>query len=317
MPQGTMELWCPWAAVDDRGGSGPQALDNPIIVLHTTETRNPAYYNNTEPTFEVSLGAGVIQFAALDRAAKALWNEPGGVETNRRPGGVIQIEIVWYAADAENMPDELLAILGRLLAWIAGQLGIDLVPCPQGFHGQGEGIVLASEFSPIRFGNAYPASEWNEPGSSSGVPWTVCAHQHVGDRNDHWDTGLLPWARLVPFFGLPTQEDPDMAFGDADHFALTFLAALMNDGKTLFLSHLGDGDWGLGLVRLAEVCRVILGLPVDPEGVDPAARLEQLREAAAAGQRLSDTFAPILAKMLGPGVANLDDLERTEPAQCP
>lgn len=180
-----MELWCPWAAIDDRGGSGAQSLDDPIIVLHTTETRNPASYNNTEPTFEVSLAAGVIQFAALNRSAKALYNAAGGVETNRRPGGCIQIEIVWYAADAENMPDELLRVLGRLMRWIADQLGIGLVLCPQGFHGAGEGFVLASEFSPIRFGNdiRWPAGEWNHPGSVSGIPWTVTSHQDVGDQN--------------------------------------------------------------------------------------------------------------------------------------
>lgn len=296
------ELWCPWAIRDDRRGSSSQDLDDAIVVLHTTETNGPASYSGTEPHFEVSLQAGVIQFHPLDVYAKALYNAPGGIETNRRAGGVIQIEIVWHAGDAADMPDELLRRLAELLVWIGAQIGKPLVPCPQGFHGAGEGMVLASEDSPIRF---HDAAEWRSPGLTTGVAWSVCAHQHV-DENDHWDTGALPWARLAQFFGPPPEEDTMAGWTDADHYALNFLAQLENDLKAGYYAHLGDGDYFLGMVRRAEVDRRALGLP-PLKDAQLKAKAATLKEAADQRQ------ARALVEGPPPGLLP----ERHEEARCP
>ncbi len=173
-----------------------------VVVLHSTETDGPASYNGTEPHFEVYVspigGVQIRQFIALSNTAKALYNAAGGVETNRRAGHVIQIEIVGRAGQAQDWPDAKLQAVAKVVRWIREQLPFALNIPRHGFRGAGEGIVLASEDSPIRFTFA----EWN---AFEGI----CGHQHLPE-NDHWDPGRINIQRLLVLI----QEEDDMTTED-------------------------------------------------------------------------------------------------------
>jgi hypothetical protein len=195
-----MEQWYPDAIQIDRGGGVPMGDGPTVVVLHSTETDGPASYSGTEPHFEVYVSpfgnVQVRQFIALSNTAKALYNAPGGVETNRRSGHVIQIEIVGRAAEAADWPDARLAAVADVIRWVRTQLPFALNVPPRGFHGAGEGFVLATETSPIRFTFA----EWV-------VFEGLCGHQHLPE-NDHWDPGKINIVRLIELIGgIASQED--------------------------------------------------------------------------------------------------------------
>jgi hypothetical protein len=152
----SMETWHPRAirAEADPTHSGLSMLDvPPKIVLHTTEiggsyTYNSAsYFGNPYWPHATIDAAGIHQHLPIDAGAYALYR--GGVDTNR--ANAIQCEIMAYAASIEDLDDATLAHVADWITWVAEQTGASLQVCPQGFHGQGEGMVLASENSPIRF----------------------------------------------------------------------------------------------------------------------------------------------------------------------
>lgn len=178
-----MELWMPGVNHVPRGGGAPTSGPNNVIVLHTTETDGPASYSGTEPHFEVGLPSqGTRQFIPLDSSSMALYNAPGGVETNRRAGHIIQIEIVWRAANTPNMSDTLLEELAKCVRFIRSQIDVPLVSPPQGWWMPG---TIAVVDSALRF---------------SWADWLVyagfCAHANVPE-NDHWDVGDFPWDRFI------------------------------------------------------------------------------------------------------------------------
>ncbi len=152
-------------------------------VLHTTEgdtyaAARSAYQAGVAPHFTVSFEGGKFQawqHIPLDRAARALVNLAGGVETNRTR--CIQIEIVGHAANSGAFPKPYLDGIGRLMRWIESNTGIQRQAVQ--FHGPNEGIVLATVNSPARL----TAAAWN---SFNG--W--CGHQHVPENN-HWDPGAI------------------------------------------------------------------------------------------------------------------------------
>lgn len=100
------------------------------VVLHTTEspwdTVDSMYRvlrdKRAAPHFVIGGREGlqhpvVIQMVPLNRAGRALANDPyDGFETNR--ANAIQIEICWYAADAQNMPREYYHALANLIELI-------------------------------------------------------------------------------------------------------------------------------------------------------------------------------------------------------
>lgn len=198
--------WMPGVDQIDRGGSVPVQDDGPtVVVLHTTESGGPAVYDGTEPHFEVfdtgsgDLLDGTRQFISLAHTAKALYNAPGGGETNRRRGRIIQIEIVWRAANAPNMPDSLLRRVAAVVAFVRQQFpDLRMVAPPQGFHGAEFGTIAIVN-SPLRF----TVEEWEAFGG-------ICGHQHVIE-NDHWDPGRIDIDKLIAFVGGADEEDPFMA----------------------------------------------------------------------------------------------------------
>lgn len=166
-----------------------------IGILHTTESdpgtfrgvanffdRNPDYQPHVlyDPSTRENL-----QFLAANEPAKALYNAPGGVETNRRPGGVFQVEIVGRAADVGHYDSEWYAALQAFLVQWSTLLGIPYI-----FY-QGPRLTF---------------QEWNGPLQG----WF--GHCHVPENN-HSDPGTLDYDRLrIPL--QPKDPDPDMDLTD-------------------------------------------------------------------------------------------------------
>ncbi len=206
-----------------RGGGALVPGDKNVIVFHTTETDRQASYEGNEPHFEVygseavSDAQAIRQFIPLDSPAKALWNEKGGVETNRRAGNVWQIEIVWRAGNARNMPDLLLNRLAQTVRFIRSQGEVPLAGPPQGWWMPG---TIAVVDSPLRFSWA----DWNAYAG-------FCAHANVPE-NDHWDAGDFPWDRFVQIL---TQSEGGLTMADVD----AILAKIQNTHD--FLGRLASG----------------------------------------------------------------------------
>lgn len=160
-----------------------------VLVVHTTETppgtaqavaRNLLRDGKApHQVYDPSDGT-VVHCHDWDTPAKALKNLAGGVETNRR-GGVIQVEIVGYAAEAPFQSADWYTNLGRYLNRVCDQTGVPKVfPC--GFvGGEGYGRRAAQRLSHA----AWLTVEG------------IVGHQHVPE-NDHWDPGALDVARLSP-----------------------------------------------------------------------------------------------------------------------
>lgn len=166
-------------------------------VLHLTTSRN---YSPTRANFygaqnwphataaKISGVPRLFQHGPIDRSARAMQNDAGGVETNRCRA--VQLEIAWGAYDPELIPDDLMNVVADWCGWVADQTGCrrDLPLAFVGSEGYGE---AASQ----RLGNdAWLAFD------------AICGHQHVPE-NDHWDPGHFPAdrlaARLTPPLNLP------------------------------------------------------------------------------------------------------------------
>lgn len=191
-----MQNWMDGITHVPRGGGIPIPGDENVVVWHSTETNGPASYNGSEPHWEVYGGdevsdeEAIRQFVPLDSSSKALWNEPGGVETNRRSGHIIQIELVWHAADAANMPDTLLRRAAMVARFIESQMVVPRAAPPQGWWMPG---TIAVVNSPLRFSyGAWAGTATNRPYAGH------CAHVNVPE-NDHWDVGPWPWERFLTF----------------------------------------------------------------------------------------------------------------------
>jgi hypothetical protein len=173
------------AADQSRPGNNAGAfLPGPMRgVLHTTEGAYPAgafaayKLNNSWPHFTVDQVGRVYQHLPIDRAARSMQNQSGGVETNRL--GAIQIEVVGFAAQP-NWPLAQAAALILLMRWIEAQTGIKPV-APVFGDAKQYGLKNPLEFTP---------DQWN---AFNG--W--CGHQHVPE-NSHWDPGAIPIANLLP-----------------------------------------------------------------------------------------------------------------------
>lgn len=168
------------------------------VVLHTTETRTlPGYQKGaTAPHFTYSPASRRWwQHTNLDRAARALRNEPGGVETNRL--GSLQIEIICYSSQPTAdrvgglwvgaLPDTAYDDLAGFCRWAA-----------EHFHVEAKWPGRTA----LSYGEANQAGFRMTPAQWVGFRG-VCAHQHVPE-NHHWDTGALDIARIV---ALMQQED--------------------------------------------------------------------------------------------------------------
>ena len=151
-----------------------------VGVLHTTESgpgtgAGVASYlrrNGIESHYVIDPSDGyTLQLVDGDTYAKSLTNLPGGVETNRRDGGVIQVEIVGRAADCgsydpawyDRLRDQLAEIsLAHSIAW-----------------------TFRTDPTRLTF------AEWDDP---SLIGWL--GHCHVPENN-HTDPGTLDYTLLA------------------------------------------------------------------------------------------------------------------------
>lgn len=163
-----------------------------IGILHTTESRpgtgaavdgyfvrNPSIQPNV--LYDPSDGYQRVYFPA-GVGSKALFNAPGGVETNNRPGGVFQIEIVGHAADVGGYSDEWYANLRLCLLQWSTIAGIDYK------------FYTGSKLTFVEWSNA-TLSGW-------------FGHDDVPENN-HTDPGTLDFTRLLTPQGpkVPALED--------------------------------------------------------------------------------------------------------------
>lgn len=167
-----------------------------IGVLHTTESAPGSSFRAVAGYFDRNPGSAphvlydpatgdVVQFLAADEPAKALRNLPGGVETNLRPGGVFQVEVIGRAAECGAYDDAWYSHLQAFLVQWSTLLRI-----PYTFY---DGPRL----SPQAWSTAEP--RWY-------------GHCHVPE-NDHSDPGTLDLARLrIPL--QPRQEAAVAALED-------------------------------------------------------------------------------------------------------
>lgn len=188
---------------------------HPKGVLHTTETKTwPSYGGWKVPPHGTVLpvpGKGVVvrQHIPLSRAAFALKNLPGGVQTNR--ARVWQWELIgtsekggpglwWPAADDVVLLD----LWDKVIEPLHGACGIPLRALP--FQGYPESYGPLSGTNDVRL---------------TGVGWASYSgwlgHQHVPE-NVHGDPGDFPWPRMAAAVERRRieREEPLMALSDAD-----------------------------------------------------------------------------------------------------
>lgn len=235
----TMEVWMPGVVHNDRSGLSDMATDgSPVIVLHITVSNGPASYNGTEPHFEVNRDGSIIQYVALDRNAKALWNEPGGVETNRQ-GICHQIEMVWYnPLTVGEMSDAQLEGVARCCLFIRDYSGVRFAPPPMGFYSDQRPLASADGVLRMTF------DEWRE--------WDgFCGHVNVPE-NDHWDPGPFPWDRfmaIVHRLDSSIKDEEDELAGEGP-----YIVAMLEELKRTLRTDLGENaDAGVVLDKWRDV----------------------------------------------------------------
>lgn len=173
-------LWGAWTGGPSKG------------VLHTTETDffTPdidSYFGHTSyPHFTIVLNKDwtvtIYQHIPLTRAARALKNLSGGAQTNT--DSAIQIEIVWRASNAHNMPRQLLDTIRALMRWLEHECSIQ----PVWYENQ-------SHFYPPEDGHRLGYEPWR----MSAAEWEAwngwCGHCNVPE-NVHGDPGKIDIAYL-------------------------------------------------------------------------------------------------------------------------
>jgi N-acetylmuramoyl-L-alanine amidase len=185
------EAWCPFAEKNFARADGG-AFVNPVTVgvLHKTISPPGSFRPNSRnyfghqsyPHFTVDVQGGRFkcwQHISIKRAAKALRNEPGGVQTNRE--GVIQIEIVGWADKNPNLDPVMVAGLKKLMRWVEDNTFITPT-CDVDFHPYPPPMRLGNEPWRMSFSQWVRYSGW-------------CAHQHTPE-NTHGDVGALDKSQL-------------------------------------------------------------------------------------------------------------------------
>lgn len=166
--------WHPEARrVQVQDGIGP--LIKPVAgVLHCTQGFGLPIYNGTNPHFTLEPKAGTLyQHQSVFEGARALENDPGGVETNRK---CIQIEIIAFSEQAQNWSDPMYENIADLMRWIEDHCGVKRTFDDMVFPGGGQIAHMTN-------------SKW-----LSYQGW--CGHCNVPE-NAHWDPGRIIKDKLV------------------------------------------------------------------------------------------------------------------------
>jgi N-acetylmuramoyl-L-alanine amidase len=166
---------CPFATWHPISGSSGPHVGGPFkIVHHTTEgsTAESALQafakNRSDPHFTVD-ATRIFQHIDTAEGARALRNEPGGVQTNR--DSAVQIELVGFA----HLPKDMRSLtqLARLCRWIEATHGVPRVwPA---------GVPRPAKNGHDPGGHNRDAPTWDGQSGHYG-------HCHVPE-NSHWDPG--------------------------------------------------------------------------------------------------------------------------------
>ena len=188
-----MATWLSGAKRQSWGRDGGSFTTSPDkILLHSTETGSfPGYGGGASaPHFTIDLGNGEVrQHSPMNRAARALRNASGGVQTNR--DGVIQIEIIGTCDKSfarkhgyPYLPDMTDEMAGRL-KWLLQKICAAIPAIP---------LTTSVAWK------SYPSSYGNSSVRMSNSQWTrykgILGHQHAPE-NTHGDPGDLPMKRIL------------------------------------------------------------------------------------------------------------------------
>ena len=242
----------PYAEWKGDGVSGGTFVDVPRrIVVHTTESRHIPGYNNGAAAPHLTYSPVTrkwYQHTSLKYAARALRNQPGGVETNR--ARAIQVEIVCYSSKPTadrltpkglwvgDLPDTAYEDLQRFVAWCEENYRIRPV-------GPAKKALSSSQANKPGFRMSH--SEWNRFDG-------VCGHQHVpeqhtAERPGHWDPGAFDWNRLLPQPEPPDEED-DVSLTPDQEKALNWLVTQLGQtGVSTWAQPAWDAAVDAGVIR--------------------------------------------------------------------
>ena len=225
-----------------------------LICLHTTESdpgslSGVVNYLNSRPSslphtaYDPSTGEEHI-FLDAGQSARALRNLPGGVETNNRPGGVFQVEIVGRAAECGGYDDEWYSNLQAYLAQWATILGVE-------YHFRPDPTRLT-------------ADQWMDPNLSG-----IVGHVHVPE-NDHSDPGTLDLSRLRISLPNPNQKETPVGLE---------IGTLLTDGKSVNDHLIWTNDQAnKAVAQTSEILALLKAAPAPPGNIRTCTTAELLAE---------------------------------------
>ena len=170
-----------WPKSGFREGQRYPTLDNPKVVIHTTEGVSlPSYPWPPHITYDPTRDLG-WRHTNFDQGSFALKSPGGGQSPNYQGGPAFQIEIIGFAKDGPSRPDWWYERVGDVISQACVIVGAPAFLHPKGFiGGQAYG-----EKGPNRI-------SWDNYKAFSGV----LGHQHV-PFNTHWDPGNLDEKKLT------------------------------------------------------------------------------------------------------------------------
>lgn len=162
-----------WDPVSGKSGQIWSRLNNPKVILHTTEGSHlPDYPYPPHMTVDYRSGKRQRwQHVEFDLGAYALKGGSSCGSANYALGPAYQIEHIGWAADVAAYPDDWYAGVAETLIWFHDQAGVPFVFPADWRHGDGWGTDAPQRMT---------CTEYRD---FSGI----CAHQHAPSPNDHWD----------------------------------------------------------------------------------------------------------------------------------
>ncbi|WP_333849001.1 patatin-like phospholipase family protein [Leclercia sp.] len=240
---------CPFAEEHPiTGSSGTYTGGVFKIIHHTTEGGNAegafAQFkaHRSDPHFTVD-ASKIYQHIDTDKAARALRNDPGGVETNRERA--LQIEVVGFAGKTKNRAT--LKNLARLCRWLEKTHNVPLV-WPAGYP--------------------KPAKNGKDPGGHirSIETWKKgghFGHCHVPE-NIHWDPA---YTKTEVDYIMAAKFDADGKLINAQDPAVTALdlQPMAMDGDSAFAIMNDHADVGEAVTNNVEPVSVLTGKQQEPD----------------------------------------------------
>ncbi|MFJ2745288.1 peptidoglycan-binding protein [Streptomyces sp. NPDC087440] len=177
-------------------------MDPNALVVHTTEGPTLVSYGNGSSAPNITARPNIpqkrlewVQHFAFDRSARALVNQPGGVETNTN--NVIQLELIGTCDPKHRLTwGKLKAGIDYIYWPAAPDWALDDLAVFFAWQHKNNGIPLVA---PTEW-PAYPSSYGNTTARMTFSEWNafkgICGHLHAPENN-HGDPGNIPIQRLL------------------------------------------------------------------------------------------------------------------------